>query len=365
VIFLALLGGLAAAKKRGPAVGVLATYLLYIAYGVSPPLGVAAAATLLAYARGIAADKLTTYALAITFAKFLLLPYALGRPMPYYEALWYAAGVNQIWKTYAPLTYLPAEPPLQLAVEGTLFVAGASALAARALADVVGRQAILWPLLSTEPLWFGQAPLSIPLAWTAAYYAAKRRHVYVAAAVALATGFHIYGGVLAALLAALHGARWVLLLAPLVFATPHSWVLFDLVSRIPGADPLQLLIIFQRTPTWLVKTGVEAAVLVASALTAGRTQIVAWLGIAGAALAARAPEEFAGFVYRHFIIVLPFAKPSPRLRLMLTAAAFIPYTLQVYNFGLSWEWALKYAEAFAKGEAVEGPIERAYREAYG
>ena len=69
MIFLALIGGLAAAKRWGPAYGVVAAALLYVAYGLWTPLGLAATAALLAYARGIAADRLTIYALAAAFAK--------------------------------------------------------------------------------------------------------------------------------------------------------------------------------------------------------------------------------------------------------------------------------------------------------
>ncbi len=194
MISLALIGGLAAAKRWGPAYGVVAAALLYVAYGLWTPLGVAATAALLAYARGIADDRLTVYALAVAYAKFLLVPYALGRPIPYYEALWYAAEVNPLWRTYAPLAYLPNEPPPQLALEGTIYAAGASALASRALAERIGKRAVLWPLLAPEPLWFGHFALSLPLVWTAAYFAMRRKPYAALLAAALAVAYAIYGG---------------------------------------------------------------------------------------------------------------------------------------------------------------------------
>ena len=366
MIFPALLGGLAAAKRWGPAHGAVTAYLLYVALGISPLLVIALAAALIIHARGLAADRLTLYALAAAYAKFLLLPYVAGRPLPYYEALWYAAEVSPYWRTYAPLTYLPDAPPLQLALEGTLFAAGVAALAARALAEVVGRQAVFWPLLAPEPLWFGHMALAIPLAWLAAYYAAKKRHLFAAFAIALAAGFHVYGGVLAALLAALFGAVWTLLLAPLLLLTPQSWVLISLIWRIPGMDPAQLLTTaFHKTALWQIKTAAEAAVLVAVALAAGRAQAVAWMGLAATLLTARAPAELAGFIYRHFLAVLPFARLNAKLYAMFSALALLPFLLQVTYFGLDWGWALKYSQALAQGQAVEGPVEKAYREIYG
>jgi hypothetical protein len=237
VISLALISGLATAALTAGRAGVLAYALLYVAYGLWTPLGVAATAALLAYARGIAADRLTVYALAATYAKFLLVPYALGRPIPYYEALWYAAEVNPLWRTYAPLAYLPNEPPPQLALEGTIYAAGASALASRALAERIGKRAVLWPLLAPEPLWFGHFALSLPLLWTAAYFATRRKPSAALLAAALAAGFHIYGGVLALIYAALYGAPQLLLAVPLALLTPQSWILGYLPPEYPAPTP--------------------------------------------------------------------------------------------------------------------------------
>jgi len=366
VIFLALIGGLAAAKRWGPAYGVVAAALLYVAYGLWTPLGIAATAALLAYARGIAADRLTVYALAAAFAKFLLVPYALGRPIPYYEALWYAAQVSPAWRTYAPLTYLPKEPPLQLALEGTIYAAGASALASRALAERMGERAVLWPLLAPEPLWFGHFALSLPLVWTAAYFAMRRKPSAALLAAALAAGFHIYGGVLALIYAALYGAPQLLLAAPLALLTPQSWVLDSLLARIPGVDPLsKLALLTGRSPIWLAKDGLEAAVLAAATLTAGRAGALAYVGLAAAALAANAPAEFAGFAYRNFLAALPFSGLGRRAYIAAAALAMIPYAMQVWYFGLTWGWAVRYWEAFARGTPIQGPIEEAYRALYG
>ena len=366
MIFVAFIGGLAAAKKWGPAHGIITAYLLYMAYGLWPLINIAATAALLIYARGLAGDRLTVYAFTTAYAKFLLLPYAISRPIPYYEALWYAAEASPLWRTYAPLTYLPEAPPLQLALEGTLFAAGATALAARALADVVGRQAVFWPLLAPEPLWFGHMALSIPLAWTAAYYATNRRHLFTAFAVLLAAGFHVHGGLLAVFFSALYGAAWTFLLAGIALVTPQSWVLTSLIWRIPGVDPVQIFTIaLSKTPLWQIKTIFEAALLSAIALTTGRAQLVAWLGVLGALLTARVPAELAGFVYCHFLAVLPFARLDGRLYAVLATLSLPPFLLQVTYFGLDWEWALKYAEALARGEPAEGPVAEAYREIYG
>jgi hypothetical protein len=366
VISLALIGGLAAAKRWGPAYGVVASALLYVAYGLWTPLGLAATAALLTYARGIVADRLTVYALAAAFAKFLLVPYTLGRPIPYYEALWYAAEVNPLWRTYAPLAYLPKEPPPQLALEGTTYAAGASALASRALAEKMGKRAVPWPLLAPEPLWFGHFALSLPLVWTAAYFAMRRKPYAALLAAALAAGFHIYGGVLALIYAALYGAPQLLLAAPLALLTPQSWILGNLLARIPGADPLsKLALLTDRAPIWLAKAGLEAAVLAAATLTAGRAGALAYAGLAAAAITANTPAEFAGFVYKNFLAALPFSGLGKRAYTAAAALATIPYAIQVWYFGLTWDWAVRYWEAFAGGTPIQGPIEESYRALYG
>jgi len=62
-----------------------------------------------------------------------------------------------------------------------------------------------------------------------------------------------------------------LLIAPLALLTPQSWILGNLLARIPGVDPLsKLAVLTDRAPIWLAKDGLEAAVLVAATLTAGR-----------------------------------------------------------------------------------------------
>jgi hypothetical protein len=57
----------------------------------------------------------------------------------------------------------------------------------------MGKRAVLWPLLAPEPLWFGHFALSLPLVWTAAYFATRRKPSAALLAAALAAGFHIYG----------------------------------------------------------------------------------------------------------------------------------------------------------------------------
>jgi len=189
--------------------------------------------------------------------------------------------VYPAWRTYAPLTYLPKEPPLQLALEGTIYAAGASALASRVLAERMGKRAGLWPLLAPEPLWFGHFALSLPLVWTAAYFAMSRKPSAALLAAALAAGFHIYGGVLALIYAALYGAPQLLLAAPLALLTPQSWILGHLLARIPGTDPLsKLTLLTDRAPIWLAKAGLEAAVLAAAALAALKTKKTAPLALA-------------------------------------------------------------------------------------
>lgn len=364
MIFFALLGGLAAGGRWGAAYGVFATYILYVLYGLSPPLGVVGALVVIAAARGLRLDKLTLYALATAFGKFLLLPHLASRPIPYYEALWYAAQVSPEWRTYAPLTYLPHMPPLELALEGTLFVVGAAALASRALAEVWGRGAVFWPLLAPEPLVFGHFAMAMPLAWIAAYFARLRRWEWALVSVAFAAGFHIYGGAVALLFVALYGTPWALLLAPLALLTPQSWVLISLLWRIPGTDLLSVLekVAFRAEWFWYIKLAVELAVVLAAAASAGRAGVVALVGILGALLTARAPQEYAGFVYRHFAVVLPFSRPRPLWAFALLA--FVPYLMQVYFFGLDWGWAVRYAQSFACGCPVEGPVESAYRLIY-
>ena len=366
MIFLALIGGLAAAKRWGPAYGVVAAALLYVAYGLWTPLGLAATADLQAYARGIADDRLTVCALAVAYAKFLLVPYALGRPIPYYEALWYAAEVNPLWRTYAPLAYLPKEPPPPLALKGTIYAAGTSALASRALAEGMGKRAVLWPLLAPELLWFGHFALSLPLVWTAAYFATRRKLSAAPLAAVLAAGFHIYGAVLALTYAALYGAPQSLLAAPLALLTPQSWILGNLLARVPGVDPLsKLALLTDRAPIWLAKGGIEAAVLAAAMLTAGRAGALAYAGLAAAALAANAPVEFAGFAYRYFLAALPFSGLGRRAYTAGAALATIPYVIQVWYFGLIWDWAVRNWEAFARGTPIQGLIEESYRALYG
>ncbi|ACB39410.1 hypothetical protein [Pyrobaculum neutrophilum] len=364
MIVLALLGGLAVGGRWGAAYGVLAAYLLYVLYGFSPPLGAAAALAAVAAARGLKLDRLALYALAAAFGKFLLLPYLAGRPIPYYEALWYAAQISPVWRTYAPLTYLPHMPPLELAVEGTLFAVGVAALASRALAEAWGRGAVLWPLLAPEPLVFGHFAMAMPLAWTAAYFAQQRRWGLALLSAALAAGFHIYGGAVALLFVALYGAPWSLLLAPLALLAPQSWVLTSLLWRIPGTDLLSVVekLAFRAEWFWYIKLALELAVVLSAAVSAGRAGVVPLAGVLGALLTARAPEEYAGFVYRHFAAVLPFARLRPLWAFALLAA--VPYLIQVYFFGLDWGWALRYARSFACGCPLEGPVESAYRLIY-
>lgn len=366
MIFLALFGGLATAKRWGYAAGVLAVYVLYIAYSLWLPLGLALTVALFVVARGIAADRLTLYALAASYGKFLLLPFLMDRPIPYYEALWYAAQVSPYWRTYAPLTYLPSEPPLELALEGTLFAAGAMALASRALAEVLGPQAVLWPLLAPEPVWFGQFDVALPLAWIAAYYAIKRRAAPALASTVLAAGFHIYAGAVSVVFLALYGMPWALLLALPGLLTPESRVLLSLAQRIPGENIWSVIsaVAFRADPLWYAKIAVELVVGLGAAALAGRAALLVLLGFVGSILTARAPQEFAGFFYRHILAVLPFSRPGRRTLIVLAALSLFPYVLQVHYFGLSWSWALRYAAAFASGRPIVGPIEQAYRMIY-
>lgn len=364
MISLAILGGLAIAKKWGLPLGVIGSYLLYITYSINAIAGLATTALLVIYARGLQLDKLTVYALLIAHLKFLLLPYALGRPIPYYEALWYAHRVNPIWQTYAPLTYLPKEPPLQLAVEGTIFVASTAALASRALAEITGPKAVLWPLLAPEPIWFGQWNVAMPLVWIAAYYATKRKPGHVVVTAALAAGFHIYAGVLALGISALYIPQ-LLLLVPLMFLTPQSNVLLSLIGRIFSINPLQLLpLLTARSPLWIVKAAIEFAIIVAISLKTGKPGVIPWAGLIASAIIARSPEEFASYAYRHFQTVMPLAKLSKKEYFITVALALIPYVLQVHYFGLSWDWAVAYSQAFAAGTPIHGPIEEAYSKLY-
>jgi hypothetical protein len=102
-----------------------------------------------------------------------------------------------------------------------------------------------------------------------------------------------------------------------------------------------------RAPIWLAKVGLEAAVLAAAALTANT------------------PAEFAGFAYRHFLAALPFSGLGRRAYIAAAALAAIPCANQVWYFGLTWDWAVRYWEAFAGGTPMQGPIEAAYRALYG
>jgi hypothetical protein len=158
----------------------------------------------------------------------------------------------------------------------------------------------------------------------------------------------------------------LLLAAPLALLTPQSWILGNLLARIPGVDPLsKLALLTDRAPIWLAKGGLEAAVLAAAALTAGRAGALAYAGLAAAALTANTPAEFAGFAYRHFLAALPFSGLGKRAYTAAAALATIPYAIQVWYFGLTWDWAVRYWEAFARGTPIQGPIEESYRALYG
>nr|WP_287070327.1 hypothetical protein [Pyrobaculum sp.] len=364
MIALAVLGGLAAARRLGPGWGVLAMYLLYLAYGAHPLLFWAGLAGLLALGRGLFWDRQTALAFALAFGKFLLVPFLLGRLLPYYEALWYALRASPAWASYAPLTYLPQAPPLELALGGTLFVVSAAALGGRALAEVWGRGAVLWPLLATQPLWFGQWGMAAPLVWASAYFAAKGSWAGVLASLALASGLHIYGGILAAAAAFLWGARWVVLLAPALFLLPQSWILWALARSLAGSDlASRVALLFSASPWWLAKTAVEGAVLIAAAFYAGRMGVLALLGLVASILLASSRPDFGGYAYRHFLAALPFASAGMGRRLLagLGAASLAPFFAQVWLFGLSADWALYYAST---GDLGAGPVAEAYRAAY-
>jgi len=105
--------------------------------------------------------------------------------------------------------------------------------------------------------------------------------------------------------------------------------------------------------------------LATATLTAGRAGALAYAGLAAAALAANTPAEFAGFAYRHFLAALPFSGLGKRAYTAAAALATIPYAIQVWYFGLTWDWAVRYWEAFAGGTPIQGPIEESYRALYG
>ncbi|MEM0277918.1 hypothetical protein [Pyrobaculum sp.] len=368
MILPAFLAGLAVARRWGLGWGVVAAYALYVVFSLSSWAGAALTAALIVLARGVYWDKVLGLGLLASIAKFVAVPLALGKVVPYYEALWYAMGASPAWRTYAPLTYLPGLPPLQLAVEGTLFVVLATALASRALAEVWGRRAVLWPLLATEPLYFGHWNAALPLVWAAAYFAARRSYAGVIASALLAAGFHIYGGLMALLVAALLGVWQALLLAPLALALPQSWILFTLahgaLSSITAAPVAGLERLLYWAPYWLAKIAAEGAVLLAAIAYAGRLAVIPLLGTAaGFALAAGRPD-FGGYAYKHFLLVLPFsaARMDKKLLWALAAASLFPFLVAVHFFGLSWSWAVYYAST---GNLSTGPIPESYRMIYG
>jgi hypothetical protein len=105
--------------------------------------------------------------------------------------------------------------------------------------------------------------------------------------------------------------------------------------------------------------------LATATLTAGRPGAPAYAGLAAAALAANAPVEFAGFAFRNFLAALPFSGLGKRAYIAAAALAAILYAIQVWYFGLTWERAVKYWEAFARGTPIQVPIEESYRALYG
>ena len=366
MIILAFLAGLAVAKRWGPAWGVVAAHVLYVAYSLSSWAGAALTAALVIMARGLYWDKVLGIALLASAAKFIALPLALGKAVPYYEALWYAMGADPAWRSYAPLTYLPRISPLELAVEGTLFVVLSAALASRALAEAWGRAAVLWPLIATEPLYFGQWGMALPLVWAAAYFAAKRSYAGVAASALLAAGFHIYGGLMALAVAALLGLWKIMILAPLALALPQSSILFSLarsaLSRITAEPSLGHLPSW--ASFWFAKVAVEGAVLLTATTYAGRLAVIPLLGTAAGLVLAAGRPDFGGYAYKHFLLVLPVstAKMDRRLLLALAAASLFPFLMAVHFFGLSWSWAVYYATT---GDLATGPIPESYRVVYG
>lgn len=368
MIFLAAFSALGAARRWGYAAGVLAAYISYIALSLSFPLGLASVALFLALGRGVKLDRYALLALGLASFKFLLLPFLLGRPLPYYEALWYASRQLPAWQTYAPLTYLPREPPLELAFDGTFFVVWTAALAGRALAEELGPASLYWPLLATEPVYFGQFYMSAPLVWTTIYYARRKKAAMALASAVLALGFHVYGGLLAGLSMALWGQVWVLLLAPLAFLTPEASVLYSYAARIPGFNPASALSLFHyANPAWGIKVAVEGLYLLVVALLSGRMAAIPALGLLGAFLTARSPTEFGGLLYRHFFVVYPFAAANMGSRPLYVAAALASalFAVEVSLFGLSWGWAAAYARAFSSGVPIKGPVEEAYAALYG
>lgn len=367
MILPAFLAGLAAAKRWGLGWGVLAAYTLYVVFSLNVWAGAALTAALIVLARGVYWDKVLGLSLLASTAKFVAVPLALGKVVPYYEALWYAMGASPEWRTYAPLTYLPRIPPLELAVEGTLFVVLTTALASRALAEVWGQAAVLWPLIATEPLYFGQWGMALPLVWAAAYFAARRNYAGVIASALLATGFHIYGGLMALVVAALLGVWQVLFLAPLALALPQSWILIALahnaLSRLTAA-PAGLELFLRWAPFWLAKVAVEGAVLLVATAYAGRLAVIPLLGTAAGLVLAAGRPDFGGYAYRHFLMVFPFssAKMNRWLLLALAAASLFPFLMAVHFFGLSWSWAVYYVST---GNLSTGPIPESYRAIYG
>ncbi len=364
MIELSLVSALAAARRWGYAEGVLAAYVTYVAASLSPWLGAAAAGFFLALGRGVRLDRLGALAVGLASAKFLLAPYVLGRALPYYEALFYAMRQSPLWQSYAPLTYLPGVPPLELAFGGTLLVVVLSALAGRALAEVLGPRAVYWPLLATEPLYFGHFYMSAPLAWVAVYYAARGRPWLALGSGALALGFHVYGGLLAFFSAALWGLWWILPLVPVAFLLPQSWVLFSYAARVPGLDPSSALHLFHYSaPLWLVKVVVEGVFLVLMALMSGRMAVVPAVGLVATLLVARSSVEFGGLLYRHFFLVFPFAVVRLGFRGLVASSvlSLAVFAVVVWFFGLDWGWAV----AYASGRVAWGPVEEAYRQIYG
>jgi len=106
-------------------------------------------------------------------------------------------------------------------------------------------------------------------------------------------------------------------------------------------------------------------VLAAATLTAGRAGALAYAGLAAAALTANTPAEFAGFAYKNFLVALPFSGLGKRAYTAAAALAAILYGIQVWYFGLTWDWAVRYWEAFAGGTPIQGPIEESHRALYG